>query len=430
MLSLAKRFALTCVLALAGVMTGYHAHAQVNPFNPDYAWCNTRGAIAMRGATAWQCLLPGTAGQVLQSGGAGANPSWLTVSGAGTVTSVGIAVPSFMTVSNSPITSAGNITLGYASGVANRVFATPDGSAGAPTFRTMASADLPNSGNMLNGDLAGTFPTLTIRNGFVSNAKLANMAPVSVKANVTGSAAAPTDATMSAILDASFTTTAGSLLYRNLSGWSYLAPGASNLYLRSNGPGSDLSWNDPSGGAGVGTVTSVTCGTGLTGGTITTSGTCALDYSTITNAIPGYTGAANAPSGIIGQTVNISSNDGTISPTAWTAASIVVPTGYFEMTAAYTIDAVSNGSFKNILCEWTPNNTRVPDGKSLSVPNGFNIINAATVNVATSDPWLSGILPDPIRSYTGNYTTYLRCIAPSATGDLRFRVRGNIMRYR
>lgn len=41
----------------------------------------TQGVVLYRGATDWASLAPGTAGQVLQTGGAGANPSWTTVSG-------------------------------------------------------------------------------------------------------------------------------------------------------------------------------------------------------------------------------------------------------------------------------------------------------------------------------------------------------------
>lgn len=43
---------------------------------------STRGQIAYRGASAWSVLAPGTAGQVLQTGGAGADPSWGSVGGA------------------------------------------------------------------------------------------------------------------------------------------------------------------------------------------------------------------------------------------------------------------------------------------------------------------------------------------------------------
>lgn len=38
---------------------------------------STRGVILFRGASAWVALAPGTAGQVLTSGGAGADPHWV-----------------------------------------------------------------------------------------------------------------------------------------------------------------------------------------------------------------------------------------------------------------------------------------------------------------------------------------------------------------
>lgn len=41
---------------------------------------STRGQIVYRGASLWSVLATGTAGQVLQTGGAAANPSWATVS--------------------------------------------------------------------------------------------------------------------------------------------------------------------------------------------------------------------------------------------------------------------------------------------------------------------------------------------------------------
>ena len=40
----------------------------------------TQGSIAYRDASVWKALAPGAAGQVLSSGGAGANPSWVTTS--------------------------------------------------------------------------------------------------------------------------------------------------------------------------------------------------------------------------------------------------------------------------------------------------------------------------------------------------------------
>ncbi len=43
----------------------------------------TRGTVLYRGATDWLALAPGTAGQYLQTAGAGADPLWATVSGGG-----------------------------------------------------------------------------------------------------------------------------------------------------------------------------------------------------------------------------------------------------------------------------------------------------------------------------------------------------------
>jgi hypothetical protein len=41
----------------------------------------TQGSIIYRNSTVWTTLAPGTAGQVLSTGGAAANPSWVNQSG-------------------------------------------------------------------------------------------------------------------------------------------------------------------------------------------------------------------------------------------------------------------------------------------------------------------------------------------------------------
>lgn len=43
---------------------------------------STRGSVLYRGASGWAALTPGTSGQVLQTNGAGADPSWASASGA------------------------------------------------------------------------------------------------------------------------------------------------------------------------------------------------------------------------------------------------------------------------------------------------------------------------------------------------------------
>lgn len=84
--------------------------------------------------------------------------SWETAAsggGAGTVTSVALAVPAEWTVSGSPITGAGTITIGEATQAANTVYAGPTtGAAAAPGFRALDSADVPNNAADTTGNAA------------------------------------------------------------------------------------------------------------------------------------------------------------------------------------------------------------------------------------------------------------------------------------
>jgi hypothetical protein len=67
--------------------------------------------------------------------------------------------------------------------------------------------------------------------------------------------------------------TGGDVALPSNSGATFLYEGSTtNRWRMTSPPGS-------AGGGGSGTVTSVVCGTGLTGGTITTSGTCAFNYA-------------------------------------------------------------------------------------------------------------------------------------------------------
>jgi hypothetical protein len=73
---------------------------------------SARGNVIYRGAGGWVALAPGTSGQLLQSGGAGADPSWLTASGTGTVTSVANDNTIKSSVgSNGAITTSGTLGL-------------------------------------------------------------------------------------------------------------------------------------------------------------------------------------------------------------------------------------------------------------------------------------------------------------------------------
>lgn len=67
------------------------------------------------------------------------------LAGTGTVTSLGLSTNlGFITIGSSPITSSGTITVNGTTGLAaNRVVATPNGSAGPVSIRTLVNADLP-----------------------------------------------------------------------------------------------------------------------------------------------------------------------------------------------------------------------------------------------------------------------------------------------
>ena len=65
-------------------------------------------------------------------------------SGTGTVSSVGLVAPNIFSVTNSPVTSSGNLTLSLNSQPQNRVFASPNESSGTPLFRVLSASDLPN----------------------------------------------------------------------------------------------------------------------------------------------------------------------------------------------------------------------------------------------------------------------------------------------
>ncbi len=74
---------------------------------------------------------------------------------------------------------------------------------------------------------------------------------------------------------------AGDVIYWNGSAWVTLAGNNSGTQILAENSSGVPSWS----AAGSGSVTSVTCGTGLSGGTFTTTGTCAVSLTTATNSL-------------------------------------------------------------------------------------------------------------------------------------------------
>ncbi len=72
-------------------------------------------------------------------------------SAGGTVMSVGLSLPSEFSVSGTPVTTSGTLTGAWTSQSANRVLASPSGSSGVPSFRTLAATDLSDTSELVRG---------------------------------------------------------------------------------------------------------------------------------------------------------------------------------------------------------------------------------------------------------------------------------------
>ena len=109
---------------------------------------NQQGDIIYRAGSIWTTLTPGSAGQVLASGGTGANPYWLSVSGVGTVTSVNASGGTTgFSFTGGPITSSGTLTLtgtlGTANGGTNLTSFTSGGALYATSTSALTTGTLP-----------------------------------------------------------------------------------------------------------------------------------------------------------------------------------------------------------------------------------------------------------------------------------------------
>lgn len=153
----------------------------------DAAISGTQGVVLYRGVSAWSALTPGTNGQVLTTHGAGADPTWASVGGTGTVTS--IAQGGGITLTPNPITTVGTVAL-------------------------------------------------------------SSQANNTVLANISGAPAIPSAATPSAVLD-TIGATQGEVLYRDAGGWAVLGVGSSGDVLTSGGAAANPSWTTPAKGAVV-----------------------------------------------------------------------------------------------------------------------------------------------------------------------------------
>jgi hypothetical protein len=277
----------------------------------------------------------GTTGQALtKTSNTDYDVSWAST--AGTVSSVGLSMPAEFSVSGSPVTSTGTLTATKANQAANTFYAGPTGgAAAAPAFRVLDSADMPSL--TLTGDITGSAGggsiTTTIGPDKVLNSMLAEIADSTIKSNISGSTANPSDNTITAVLDKQLGTTQGTIAYRNATAWVPLTPGTAGQVLQTGGAAANPSWLTA---AGSGTVTQVNTAGILTGGPVTTTGTLNVNASwkpsgriTITTAVPVLNATVSGAT-----TVYYTPYIGNLVPIY--DGSIMVPTVFAELSQATT----------------------------------------------------------------------------------------------
>jgi len=160
-------------------------------------------------------------------------------------------------------------------------------------------------------------------------------------ANISGVNALPTGVSLSQFLDYSVTSTQGSVMYRDASGWTAITPGILGQALTTNGPNANVQWRDSPGG---GTVVQITAGTNLSAtpvNPITASGT----ISTVMN--PAFTTSVTTPNIYGGssasETLTIQSTTG-----AGTSDSIKFNVGNLGSTTAMSIDTTGLVTIPNV----------------------------------------------------------------------------------
>ena len=239
----------------------------------------------------------GTSGQVLTTNGAG-QTSWTTVSGGGggSVTSVAASVPSFLTISGSPITTTGTLAITY-----NAAVPLPTANGGTGLLAVgAANTVLTSNGTVLSWQTPAAPGTGTVTSVAASFPAFLTIAGSPI--TTTGTLAI---------------TLSGTALPTTSGGTGLITVGAAGTVLSSNG--TVLSWTP----ALAGTVTSVAASVPsfltISGSPITTTGTLAITYNA---AVP--LPIANGGTGLltIGAANTVLSSNGTVA--SWQAS-----TGYY-----------------------------------------------------------------------------------------------------
>ncbi len=197
----------------------------------------TQGDIVYRGASAWVVLAPGTAGQILTSGGAAANPAWASSGSA-----IQAGLDSIGSTQGDILYRNATVWTVLAPGTSGQIL--QSGGAGAnPSWTTSSSFTLTSAA--VDAAFGATAGGVLVRGSAWTNSGAGSAGQV-LTSNGAGAATFQTFAVTSAALDATFGGTQGSVLYRGASAWTALAPGVSGQFLKTNGAGANPAWSDVS----------------------------------------------------------------------------------------------------------------------------------------------------------------------------------------
>lgn len=260
----------------------------------------------------------------------------------------------------------------------------------------------------VNGVSPGTLYPLNYDANFTSaggNLMLASVASGNVLGNNGVGSNEPTSTTVTSLLDRNFSSTQGSVLYRSGTGWAALTPGTSGQVLQTGGAGANPAWASI---AGTGTVTSITAGKNLNGGTITSSGTISLSDTPAlgTNGTTaGTLGLANGSAS--GATVTMQN------PSATVAYNFNLPA-----TAGTSGQVLTSAAGGTSPMTWTPVTTTAAANSIVKTGAGGTIdpslISTAVPAIGAN---LNGQMSIPAASATGTFTATQVTVATTVGGS-------------